>query len=61
MSYKNEALTEDFLLELYSAVFANDEMASIVANHMDEDYLPDRPFVQLQKSIRTYVKTNKSA
>lgn len=61
MSYREDVLSEEFLLELYSSVFVNDEMANIVATHMDERYLPDKAFTQLQKSIRTYVKTNKSA
>lgn len=56
-----DVLSEEFLLELYSSVFTNDEMANIVANHMDESYLPDRVFTQLQRSIKTYVRTNKSA
>lgn len=55
-----KALSEEFLLELFSVVFRNAGVCSIVVEHIEQRYLPDRDFQALLKAIKTYYKTNKT-
>lgn len=57
----NNALTPEFLCELYNCAFNNDYMCSIIYQHMDDSYLPDRQYQTLNSSLKSFYKEHKAA
>lgn len=54
---KTEALSEDFLYELYYCVFKYENVCGAVMQHMKKEYLPDKTFQEIHKAISEYYKT----
>lgn len=57
---KNEnVLTEEFLAELYNAAITDNGLCSCVAQHMRDEYLPDKDYQTLNNAIREYFTKHK--
>jgi len=56
---KIEALSEEFLYELYAEAIRNVVVCGVLAQHMQLDFLPDKDFQQLNKALTTHFKAFK--
>lgn len=57
----DNVLTPEFLCELYNCAFDNDYMCSIIFQHMDDTYLPDKQYQVLNASLKSFYKEHKVA
>ena len=57
---KTNPMSVDFLYELYSTAIANDNVCSVVVQHMKSEYLPDRSFQRVQEVMCNHYNNYKS-
>lgn len=60
MKAATQALSAEFLYELYGSVLRNDALCSVVCQHVQKEYLPDRSFQRIQEAIVTHYHSYKS-
>lgn len=53
-------LSAEFLYELYATALRQEPLCAVLARHMRKEYLPDRPFQQVQEAIAVHFKTYKT-
>lgn len=61
MRSRKNALSEEFLYELYATVIRWDDICHVVSSHMRNEFLPDRDFQKLNSVIANHYATYKSA
>ena len=61
MSTKRNALTAEYLYELYAAAIRYDMVCGILIRHMKKEYLPDRSFQRIQEVFVNHYQTYKIA
>lgn len=54
MAKQAEFLDESFLLSLYKNCFKDEHLLALVVQHMQDSYLPDRDFQEVNKKLRKY-------
>ena len=60
MKQKINALSVEFLYELYATAIRNDYVCGILVEHMRKEYLPDRTFQKIQQVLTSHYKTYKT-
>lgn len=60
MKQKINALSVEFLYELYATAVRNDSVCGILVEHMRKEYLPDRTFQKVQQVLANHYKTYKT-
>ncbi len=60
MKQKINALSVEFLYELYATAIRNDYVCGILVEHMRKEYLPDRTFQKVQQVLANHYKTYKT-
>lgn len=58
---KKNALSAEFLYELYATAIRHDYICNILVQHMRKDYLPDRIFQKIQDIFTNHYRTYKIA
>ena len=50
-------LSSEFLKELFNVATRNKQVAAILAEHLKEEFLPDKEYINLFKSVKAhYIK-----
>lgn len=60
-TYSKNALSAEFLYELYATAIRYDYLCGILVNHMRKEYLPDRTFQKVQEVFSNHYRTYKHA
>ena len=60
MSAARNALTAEYLYELYSTAIRNDAVCGVLVTHMRREYLPDRTFQHVQELFASHYRTYKA-
>lgn len=59
---RNEnVLTSEFLAELYNCAITNNQICSVVAQYMEDTFLPDQQYQMLNSALRNYYAEYKTA
>lgn len=61
MSAKKNALTAEYLYELYSSAIRYDIVCNVLVSHMKKEYLPDRSFQRIQDVFANHYRSYKAA
>ena len=61
MNAKRNALSAEYLYELYSTAIRYDMVCNILVTHMKKEYLPDRSFQRIQEVFVNHYRTYKVA
>ena len=59
-SSKNNPLSIEFLYELYSTAMRSDIVCSVLTEHMEKEFLPDRSFQRIQELFNSHYRTYKT-
>lgn len=61
MSEKRNALTAEYLYELYATAIRFDMVCNVLVTHMRKEYLPDRSFQRIQEVFVNHYRSYKAA
>lgn len=61
MSEKRNALTAEYLYELYATAIRFDMVCNVLVTHMHKEYLPDRSFQRIQEVFVNHYRSYKTA
>lgn len=61
MASEKKALSTEFLADLYNLAITNDQICSVVAKYMEDDFLPDQQYQMLNSALKNYFTEYKTA